>query len=358
MELTKKPFTFADMYTDNLVSAHHFLLRLNKLLNWQDLEILLKKAYSVGSSSNGRPAFGAVLLFKCLLLQYFYALSDEQLQEQIQDRLSFRKFLGLGLEDAVPDATRFCRFRKALTDADIWDMLLLQVNKQLQKHGVLVKTGVLVDASLTEASRQPKGKTVYNLEDKTDTAITPSEQTENTTDLGVELVKCTGTADVDARWMVKRGKFCYGYKQHVATNQDGLVLGVQTTPANKHDSPCFIPLLDSLEIEKDMLVMADKGYKSKKNDAYLKQKSYKNGILHKAGKGKPLTAEQIAFNKKISAVRFAIERTFGGIKAWFKGVRARYLGLAKMHAQHVLQAICYNLYRVPNLLPAIPKQTK
>ena len=137
MELTKKPFTFADMYTDNLVSAHHFLLRLNKLLNWQDLEILLKKAYSVGSSSNGRPAFGAVLLFKCLLLQYFYALSDEQLQEQIQDRLSFRKFLGLGLEDAVPDATRFCRFRKALTDADIWDMLLLQVNKQLQKHGVL-----------------------------------------------------------------------------------------------------------------------------------------------------------------------------------------------------------------------------
>jgi IS5 family transposase len=116
--------------------------------------------------------------------------------------------------------------------------------------------------------------------------------------------------------------------------------------------------LDSLEIAKDTLVMADKGYKSKKNDAYLKQKSYKNGILHKAVKGKPLTAEQIAFNKEVNALRFAIERTFGGIKSWFKGVRARYLGLAKMHAQHILQAICYKLYRAPNLLPNLAKPTK
>ena len=150
--------------------------------------------------------------------------------------------------------------------------------------------------------------------------------------------------------MKKAGKLHYGYKKHTATNQEGLILSIVTTPANESDIKHFEDVLDLIEIEEYTPVMADKGYKSADNDFVLEKKKLKNRIMHKANKNKALSVHQIKFNKLISKVRYKVERTFGSIKRWFSGGVARYVGIDNMHSQHLLEAIAYNLYRSPGII--------
>ena len=105
----------------------------------------------------------------------------------------------------------------------------------------------------------------------------------------------------------------------------------------------------NVALPKGIPLKADKGYQSKKNVAILKKRNLKNHILKKAVKNKPLTKWETRFNKLIGKTRFKVERTFGGIKLWFKGGIARYRGMKKMHTQNLMEAMCYNLYRSPGI---------
>jgi transposase, IS5 family len=153
--------------------------------------------------------------------------------------------------------------------------------------------------------------------------------------------------DREAAWIIKGGKFMYGYKQHTVTNQEGFILGLHTTAANESDVKNQATALNTVSLNPITPVFAYKGYVSTDNETTLKNKRLKSRILHKAVKGKPLTELEKLINKKISQTRYKIERSFGSIHKWFKGGVARYVGKAKMHSQHLLQAICYNLYRIP-----------
>jgi IS5 family transposase len=130
-----------------------------------------------------------------------------------------------------------------------------------------------------------------------------------------------------------------------------MILAVHTTTANEHDSKGLSPLLEKLS-EEDLEggVFADKGYKVPGNDALLKGKKVKNRLMHKAYRNRPLSRWEEIFNKLISKTRWVVERTFGSIKKWFGGGKARYVGLQKTHTQHVLQAIAHNLKRSPGIL--------
>jgi IS5 family transposase len=156
--------------------------------------------------------------------------------------------------------------------------------------------------------------------------------------------------DTEARWVKKRGRLHYGYKQHTATNEEGLVLALITTPANESDTKHVEDVLDKIDTENYKSLKADKGYKSENNDKVVKEKKLRNHILHKAKKNKKLTRREIEFNKLISKTRYKVERTFGTIKKQFGGGVARYIGLEKMHTQHLMQAIAYNLYRSPGII--------
>ncbi|VAW12051.1 Mobile element protein [hydrothermal vent metagenome] len=139
----------------------------------------------------------------------------------------------------------------------------------------------------------------------------------------------------------------FGFKKHHVTDDEGIVVGVLTTTASKNGIAILEEVLDTVNIElpEDIPLKADKGYQSKKNVEVLKKRKLKNHILKKALKNKLLTKWELRFTKLIGKTRFKVERTFGGIKLWFKGGIARYKGMGKMHTQNLMEAICYNLYR-------------
>ena len=149
----------------------------------------------------------------------------------------------------------------------------------------------------------------------------------------------------------KRGKSYFGYKRHIGTDENGIVLGVHTSPANEHDSRGLGPLIEKIDPEDRPKVAADKGYKSKANDQLLEENGSKSELMHKAYRNKPLTQKQKAQNKNISKTRWGVERTFGSMKRWFGAGTTRGLkGLDKVLGLHVLEAIAHNLKRSPGLV--------
>jgi IS5 family transposase len=165
------------------------------------------------------------------------------------------------------------------------------------------------------------------------------------------------SVDKDGTWLKKRGIYHFGFKVHYVIEQEGLVIGVLTTPASKNEIANLEEVLDTINIElpKNTPLKADKGYQSKKNAELLKNKSLKNHILKKALKNKPLTYWEKVFNKLVGKTRFKVERTFGGIKRWFNGGLAKYRGIEKMHTQNLMEAMCYNLYRSPRIVASNSK---
>ena len=218
--------------------------------------------------------------------------------------------------------------------------MFLSINSQLEAHNIIVKKGVIVDASVIDTPLRPKGKTNHKV-------------TEDRSEEEVEVKKdYADSVDKDGTWLKKRGKYHFGYKKHHVTDNEGLVLGVLTTTASKNEVSNLEDVLDTVNVKlpEDIPLKADKGYQSKKNAILLKKRKLKNHILKKAVKNKPLTKWEKRFNKLIGKTRFKVERTFGGIKLWFKGGIARYRGIEKMHTQNLMEAICYNLYRSPGII--------
>lgn len=237
------------------------------------------------------------------------------------------------------------RFRTRLTKADAWDGLLIQINQQIEAHDIMVKKGCHVDASITHSPRKPKSKPRYEVEN--DREDRDDEADAQAAMQVIEVVQ--PGVDTEARWVKKNGKSVFGYKQHTLVDNNDLVLAVETTAANQHDSKSLLALLDKAEIEPGIRVHADKAYCSQKHRDALRSRSLKNGIQDKAVKNKPLTQRQIQRNRLITKARYVVERTFGSQVRWFGSKILRYRGLAKAHAWHRLQAIAYNLKRLPRL---------
>ena len=227
------------------------------------------------------------------------------------------------------------------------------MNRQLIKHKIIIHTGVLVDASVTVSPYTPSQPTTFEIASDRNEEERGEEETNKETRYHEKLnrLEDNGT-DKEARWLKKGNQSYYGYKKHVATNDDGMILGLETTTANESDTKHFIPLLKKIKIKKGTRVKTDKGYSSKSNKEYLKENKLKSGIQYKAVRGKELTAREKQFNKIVSKTRYAVERAFGGIQKWFNGGVAKYKGIEKMGYQHHLETIAYNLYRSPGLVRA------
>lgn len=327
-----------------------FFDQMNQLLDWTAIDTEIKKHYSKGFSVAGRPSYSGLLLFKISLLQTWYGLSDYEAEEKVNDPLSFMKFAGLTLEDDVPDHTVLSRFRTELTKKDAYEKLMDSINGQLQEKGVLLKKGAIVDASITDSPRKPRGKKEYEvIEDrKEDISASLAEQPD--TAQTVLAVKTQSHVHVQGAWIKKAGKLRFGYKKHIATDDQGLIRAVITTAANESDIVHLEDVITKAGVEKGSRVRADKGYSSERNRAFLKSNGLKDGIMYKAVRNKPLSGHQQKFNKIVSRSRFKVERTFAGITRWFKTGIARYVGRDKTHTQHLIEAIAYNLYRSPGII--------
>ncbi len=340
MELVHHP-TLADSICDirSRKIKRTFFTQINTLLDWEPIVKVLKKHYTKGKSATGKPSYSGFLLFKMSLLQTWYGLSDYEVEDRVNDSISFSYFCGLHIDQVAPDHSTLSRFRSMMTKAKAYEPLFKEINRQLEAHKIIVKTGAIIDASVIDTPLKPKGKTNYKVtEDRKD------EQE-------VEVVKdYPSSVDTDAAWLKKGGKYRFGYKKHHITDNEGLVLGVVTTKASINEVGNLEEVLNTVDLPEDIPLKADKSYQSKKNAALLKKRKLKNHILKKAYKNKPLTHWEKKFNKLIGQTRFKVECTFGGIKRWFSGGTARYRGIKKMHTQNLMEALCYNLYRSPGIL--------
>jgi len=340
MKIQKQP-TLADSICDLRARKikKTFFTQINTLIDWDTISILINKDYSKGKSATGKPSYDGLLLFKMCLLQSWYGLSDYEVEDRINDSLSFSYFCGMTIEQVAPDHSTLSRFRTALTKTKTFEKLFASINKQLETHNIIVKTGLIIDASVIDTPLRPKGKTNFKV-----TQDRCEDQVEVHKEYADSVYK-------EGTWLKKRGKYHFGFKKHHVTDNEGLVLGVLTTTASKNEIANLEEVLETVNVvlPKNIPLKADKGYQSKKNVAILKKRNLKNHILKKAVKNKPLTKWETRFNKLIGKTRFKVERTFGGIKLWFKGGIARYRGMKKMHTQNLMEAMCYNLYRSPGI---------
>lgn len=341
---------FVDYMISRRKIKDEFFTQINTLIDWRPITNVIHKHYSKGHSETGRPSYEGIILFKMTLLQTWYGLSDYEVEDRVNDSISFSRFVGISLDDQVPDHSVISRFRSEMTKKKVYDKLFKCFNKQLDKHKILVKEGVVVDASIIDSPLKPKGKATYEVqEDRSE--VERSEQECQKEQESQDLIKTTHPGvDTEAAWTKKAGKTRYGYKKHVVTDSQGLVVGVVTTPANINEIANLQEVLDAVELEEATYIYADKGYRSEKNEKIIADKKCKSRVLHKAKKNQPLTIREKKRNKLIGKVRFVVERTFGGIKRWFNSTCARYRGIDKMHTQNMMEAIAYNLYKSPGII--------
>ena len=147
--------SFADIFLGQRKVKQTFFSQINTVIDWSPIRAIIEAVYTKGYNSTGRPCYDSLVLFKIELLRTRYGLSDGEVEDQVNDRLSFSRFAGLGMEDTVPDSTTVCRFRNVLVEADLYDALLDEFNRQLEVKGVIVKHGAIVDASITNTPVVP-----------------------------------------------------------------------------------------------------------------------------------------------------------------------------------------------------------
>ncbi|WP_394799516.1 IS5 family transposase [Chryseobacterium turcicum] len=282
MKIEKSP-SFADTICDLRVRKIKsvFFTQIDVLIDWGLISNIINKYYAKGNNVVGNPSYDGLLLFKMSLLQMWYGLSDYEVEERINDSISFSKFCGLTLEQTSPDHSTLSRFRSRMTEKKGCEKLLKEFNRQLEKHQIIVKTGAIVDASVIDTPLKPKGKSSYEAAEdrKEDERSEGNLEKEKAEKISLKILK--PSVDTDASWIKKAGKLRYGYKKHHVTDENGLVLGILTTSANVNEISNLEEVLATADLPKGTIIYGDKGYQSSKNEELLKKKNLKNRILKK-----------------------------------------------------------------------------
>jgi IS5 family transposase len=276
-------------------------------------------------------------MFKAIVLSALYNLSDEQLEQQLRDRLSFMRFLGLGLEDPTPDATTIWLYREHLVRTGLVDELFGAFDAHLKAQGWLAMGGQMIDASIVPVPKQ------RNTRDE-NAAIKAGETPEGWDDKPAMRRQ----KDTDARWTVKHGKAHYGYKNHVNVDRrHKLIRRYEVTDASVHDSQALDGLLDDENTASD--VWADSAYRSAEIEDKLAARGLKSRIHRKAHRNRPLTEREKQGNRTRSKVRARVEHVFGAQSNDMGGALLRCIGIVRARARIGLRNLVYNMRRMVQL---------
>lgn len=314
------------------------LKKLSEVIDWDIFWPELSRFAEVSNpSKGGRPPLCPLLKFKMLILQSLYNLSDDALEQQVLDRLSFMRFLGLGIGDDVPDAKTIWLFREALKEDDVEEKLFARFGAFLNQAGFAAKQGQIVDATIVKVpvrrdSRETNEK-VKNNEPVEE--WTPSQRAQK---------------DVQARWTQKNGKSFFGYKNHAAGDvKHKLVRAYSVTPASVHDSNEFESLLTE---NTDPSVYADSAYMSNERIARMTAPdSPWLPCIHEKGHAKhPLTEEQRQANRERSRHRVRVEHIFGTQWQTAGKTLLRCIGFARAKVKIGLRNLVYNMTRYATLV--------
>ena len=310
----EQQISLADALVYERVSGNKVLAQIEEHVDWDPLRRRLEKLYR--PDGPGRPAFPVITLFKVLLLQNLYHLSDPAAEEAISDRLSFRRFLGLNLDQPVPDHSTIHRFRDRI--AGQIEELFALMTRQLEAQGLILKKGTLVDASLVQSSARQPGRGP------------------------------TSSYDQGASWTKQYSRYHYGYRAHVGVDQGSeLIRRADLTTAHINDAKRFEKMVSGDETA----VYADKAYFGHQRSAWLRQQGMADGIKKQLTTDPNLDRKAVmSFNHRVERVRRAVEHVFGTLKRHYHFARCRYRTLLRNRCHFLLLCICYNLKRQNRLL--------
>ncbi len=310
------------------------LMRLKEEISWKIFRPILDNVFSKeAKGKGGRPPFDYLLMFKILILQRCYNISDEQMEYQINDRLSFMRFLDLGLSDTVPDQNTIWLFKENLIKANVVERLFKKFESQLEKEGMIVKEGSIVDATIVEVPRQRNSKE-ENQEIKG--GRIPAPWNEKPAKLRQK--------DTDARWVKKNGENNYGYKNHIKVcRKSKMITKYEVTDASVHDSQAIEQLLDKSDSHHELY--ADSAYSGDPIKETLNKKKIRNRIHEKGYREKPLTESQKDMNRKKSKIRARVEHVFGFMTNSMKDIFIRTIGKVRARATIGLMNMTYNMNR-------------
>ncbi|ULB12211.1 IS5 family transposase (plasmid) [Cereibacter azotoformans] len=333
-------FDLSDRYA-SLDAKRDPLLEIDALVPWEEFRPLLtsvwRKPPEDRKSRAGRKPWDVVTMFKTLVLSALYNLSDDQIEFQIRDRLSFMRFLGLGLEDRVPDAKTVWLYREGLVKAGKVEEVFALFDGYLVRQGYMARGGQILDASIVPVPRN------HNHREENE-AIKAGEVPDGWKDKPLTRRQ----KDVDARWTQKNGKSHFGYKNHVNVDRKHkLVRRWHVTDAAVHDSQAVDSLLTRTNTARD--VWADAAYRSAEIETKLQTAGLRSRIHRKGQRNRPLGERGKQGNRTKSSIRVRVEHVFGAQANDMGGVLVRTIGLARAKVKIGLKNLAYNMRRLGQL---------
>ena len=314
------------------------LVGISQLVPWEsfraDIEAVVLTADEAKKSRAGRKPIDALVLFRMLILQSLYNLSDEQVEYQVRDRLSFTRFLGLGFEDGIPDGTTVWLFREKLAKACLIDKLFERFGQHLEARGYIARGGQMVDATIVPVPRQRNSR---DENDQVKAGTTPA--------VWEKKPSKSRQKDKDARWTKKHGRSFFGYKNHVnADARHKLIRDYTVSDASEHDSQKLDELLNRGNTSRD--VYADSAYRSVETERKLGAQGFRSRIHKRGRRNRPLSEAEARANHRKSKVRARIEHVFGAQENAPGGRLVRTIGIVRAKIKIGLQNLVYNIRRL------------
>ena len=330
---------------DKLNSLGNPLEKLSKVIDFEmfrkDLEVGL---YKEKFTSVGAKPYDYVLMFKIIVLQRMYHLSDEQTEYQIRDRLSFRDFLGLASGDKVPDARTIWVFKNELTGKGLFEVLFDKFDQYLKDNNLIMNEGIIIDGSFVEVPRQRNSREENKLikEGKGDELW--NEEEGDTEDDKKRKANKKRHKDTDARWTEKGGEKFYGYKAHAKIDaKSKLIKKCVATAASEHDSKPTKQLVD--ESDRGQTLHADSAYIGKGVKRVMRKYNLKDRVIKRNVRGKKISKWQETINWKNSKTRARVEHVFGYMEGSMHGMYSRAVGFLRNSAQIIFTCLVYNMLR-------------
>jgi IS5 family transposase len=334
-------FFDADNRLDVLSAKGDPLEKIDVVMPWEDfrddIEAAVLTPDEEKKSRAGRKPTDVLVKFRMLVLQSLYNLSDEQTEYQVRDRLSFTRFLGLEIEDRIPDATTLWLFREALVKAGLIDKLFERFSRHLEAKGYIARGGQMVDATIVPVPRQRNSRSeneqVKAGETPADWQKKPSKNQQK---------------DKQARWTKKHDKSFFGYKNHInADVTRKLIRAWDVTDASVHDSQKLDTLLNRNNTSQ--AVFADSAYHSAESEERLAAQGFTSRIQVRGHRNHPLSEAEQKVNRTKSRIRARVEHIFGAQETASGGRLVRTIGIARARLKIGMQNLAYNVRRLVTL---------
>jgi len=313
MERNTNQLAFLDNITSDLGGKRTaaFFAKCDQYIPWETLAEPLHDMYANNTSKGGASNWPIIMMIKCMMLQKWFNLSDPMLEEMLLDRLSFRRFVGLGMDENTPDETVFVVFRRRLRQHGHSSTLFDKTVEILKQRGLILEEGTCVDATIIETAR------------------------------GRKRADGGHTRDTSASYTKKHGRVYHGFKAHIATDTHGIIKDYRFDTAKVHDSQH----IDDLVSDEKHGVYGDSAFMDAKRKKDLESRGIFCGIIERRVRGQAaLTAAQKWHNRLVAGIRAVVEHPF----AWMKNTgyrKARYRGLCRNGLDFALHAVAYNFKR-------------